>query len=147
MTQDVTPIAEGFDIGTLDSKEDVLFTVAVITDVDGNDKSGFYISSKNSEEYQAATHRVRVDSLKRSAKRKAAVDTTTEEGATAIARVIEGNEMTLACAAVKGWFGFTSNGAEVPFSKTTLVKMLTRYPTWKDKITIALENEANFTKG
>ena len=108
MTQAENIMAGGFDLDQLDSQTEVLHKVAVITDIDGNDKSGFFIVGKNSPEYQTAARQARVDGLKRSAKRKAALDTSTDEGADAVAKMIEDSETTLACAVVKGWFGFQS---------------------------------------
>lgn len=141
-------IMVGFDLDTLDVQaEEVLHKVTVIADIDGNDKCGFYVASKNSPGYQEATRQVRIDALKRSSKRKSALDTTTDEGAGVVAKIIEGNETTLACAAIKGWFGFQSGGVDAPFNKAAVVKMLTKFPTWKDKVTAALDNESNFLKG
>ena len=146
MTQDTT--STGFDLAQLTGPvEEVLHTVAVITDIDGNDKCGFYIVGKNSPEFQEATRLVRIDGLKRSAKRKTALDTSTDEGAGAVAKMIEANDITLASSVVKGWFGFESNGATALFDKAVIPNMLTRMPTWREKITAALENEANFLKG
>ena len=147
MTQATQILNSGFDLGQLDSiNEEVLHKVAVVTDIDGNDVCGFFVASKNSEDFQTASHQIRVDGLKRSSKRKTTLDTTTNEGANAVAKVIETNEMTLACAVVKGWFGFQVNGVDAPFSKESVAKMFSKYPTWKDKVTTALENEANFLK-
>lgn len=148
MTQAEELMAVGFDLEQLDVvSEEVLHKVAVITDIDGNDKSGFFISSKNSPEYQAASHAARIDGLKRTSKRKSVLDTSTDAGAEAVAKIIERNEIAMACAVVKGWFGFQTAGAEAPFNKETVAKMFAKFPTWKDKVTAALDNEANFLKG
>lgn len=148
MTQAEQLIGAGFDLSQLDSTEDAtLFKVAVISDIDGNDKCGFMIDSKNCAEFREATRLVRIDGLKRSAKRKSQLDTSTDEGAGVVAKMIENNETSLALSVVKGWFGFQSNGVAAPFDKALVAKMLNKYPTWKDKITAALDNEANFTKG
>lgn len=137
----------GFDIGQLDSTtEEVLHKVAVVVDIDGNDKSGFFITSKNSQEYQNAARQVRIDGLKRSAKRKSVLDTSTDEGAGAVAKMIDSNEIALACAVVKDWFGFESNGAPAPFSSVMVAKMFAKMPTWREKVSAALENETNFLK-
>lgn len=137
----------GFDIGQLDSMtEEVLHKVVVVSDIDGNDQCGFFITSKNSPEYQSASHKVRVDGLKRSSKRKSMLDTSTDEGAGAVARMIEANEITLACSVVKDWFGFKSNGAPVAFNAATVVKMFEKMPTWREKVSAALEIETNFLK-
>lgn len=148
MTQAQNIIASGFDLDQLDNTatSEVLHKVAVIVDVDGEEKSGFLIVGKNSPEYQEAARAARIDGLKRSAKRKVALDTSTDEGAGAVAKMIEASEASLALAVVKGWFGFQQGGVEAPFNKPTVAKMLAKYPTWKDKISAALENEANFLK-
>lgn len=138
----------GFDLDQLETQEDaVLHKVVVVSDIDGNDKCGFFIDSKNCKEYQEASRQVRVDGLKRSAKRKSALDTTTDEGAGVVAKMIEANEMTLALSVVKGWFGFENKGQEAVFDKVLVGKMFAKFPTWKDKVTAALENESNFLKG
>lgn len=147
MTQAENILASSFDLSDIDAPlETVLHKVVVVTDVEGNDRCGFMIDSKNCAEYQEATRQVRIDGLKRSAKRKTSLDTTTDEGAGVVAKMIDTNELTLACAVVKGWFGFESQGKPVPFNKPTLMKLFAKYPTWKDKVTAALENEANFLK-
>lgn len=148
MTQATEIMNAGFDLSQLDSTEaPTLFKLVLASDIDGNDKFGFMIDSKNCAEYREATRLVRIDGLKRSAKRKSALDTSTDEGAGAVAKMIDANEMTLALSVVKGWFGFQDKGVDVPFNKGLVEKMLTKFPTWKDKITSALDNESNFTKG
>lgn len=143
----MTQATTGFDLNQLDVVEDNLFRVGVVTNIDGNDECGFLIVGKNSSEFQEASRQVRIDGLKRSSKRKTALDTSTDEGAGAVSKMIETNEMTLATSVVKGWFGFKTNGEDAPFDKVIVSKMLTKFPTWKDKITAALENDANFIKG
>ncbi len=141
-------LGSGFDLDSLDTvAETVLFKVAVMSDIDGNDICGFMIDSKNCNEYQTAQQKVRIEGLKRSAKRKSQLDTSTDDGAGVVARMIESNEMALSLSVVKGWFGFKQGGVEVPFNKDTVSKMFAKYPTWKDKVNAALENEANFIKG
>lgn len=140
-------ILAGFDLAQLDvQSEEVLHKVAVVSDIDGNDKCGFHIASKNSPEYQEASRQVRIDGLKRSAKRKSALDTSTDEGAGAVAKMIDANELALATSVVKGWFGFETNGVAAPFDKATVSKMFAKMPTWREKVVAALENETNFLK-
>ena len=147
MTQAQDIIESGFDLDRLDAPtETVLHKVAVISDIDGNDKCGFFIDSKNCAEYQAATRFIRIDGLKRSAKRKSQLDTSTDEGAGVIAKFIEANEVILATAVVKDWFGFETKGVAATFDKATVSKMFAKYPTWKDKVTAALESDTNFLK-
>lgn len=147
MTQAQEIMVAGFDLDQLDANtEEVLHKVVVLVDDEGNDKSGFFITSKNSTEYQEASRKVRVDGLKRSSKRKTVLDASTDEGANLVAKLIDTNEMSLALSVVKGWFGFDSNGKAATFDKATVSKMFTKFPTWKDKVTAALENEGNFLK-
>jgi hypothetical protein len=148
MTQASTLIDNGFDIGNLDAINSVeLFRVVVILDANGDDKSGFSIVGKNSAEYQAATHKIRVASLQRASRRKSSLDTTTEEGAAAMADAIDANELALAISVVRDWFGFASNGVTAPFDAQMTAKMLAKFPTWREKISAALEVDANFIKG
>jgi len=141
-------MASGFDLSSLDNTQvsEVTHRVAVVVNADGDDECGFDIVGKNSPEYQAAAQAIRVDGLKRAAKRKSQLDTSTDEGAGAVARTIERNEMSLALAVVKGWFGFKNGGVDAQFDKAVVEKLLVRFPTWKDKITSALEVESNFLK-
>ena len=148
MTQATQILNSGFDLDQLDSTaEEVLHKVAVMSDIDGNDTCGFFISSKNSPKYQEATHQIRIDGLKRSSKRKSVLDTTTNEGAEVVAKMIEANEVILACSVVNGWFGFKTKGVDAVFDKAAVAKMFAKFPTWKDKVVAALENETNFLKG
>jgi len=148
MTQAQNILASGFDIGSLDQADvsQITHRVVVVVNADGDDECGFDIVGKNSPEYQAAQQSIRVDGLKRAAKRKTQLDTSTDEGAGAVARTIERNEMSLALSVVKGWFGFKNGGVDATFDKAVVEKLLTRFPTWKDKITSALEVESNFLK-
>ena len=143
MTQD-----NGFSVDNLDVfAEAATFKVGVIQDNEGNDKSGFVIVGKNSPEYQTETRRIRAEGLKRASKRKTALDTSTDEGSAALAALIDANEIVLACCVVVGWFGFATAGQPAPFDKAIATKLLTRFPTWRDKISAALEDDANFMKG
>ena len=151
MTQDTHSAdsvkSAGFDLDQLTGNApDILHTVAVILDAEGNDKSGFHIVGKNSPEYQEASRQIRIDGLKRAAKRKGPLDTSTDEGATIVAKMIESNEITLAASVVKGWFGFETKGVAAEFNKALVPTMLAKMPTWREKITSALESEANFMK-
>lgn len=149
MTQANDLISNGFDLDALqtDAATAVTFRVPVIFDEDGNEKSGFIIVGKNSAEYQAAARVVRIAGLQAASKRKGPVDTSTEEGAAAMAKRFDESEMTLACSVVKDWFGFATNGVAAPFDKAMANKLLARFPTWLDKITAAVEVDANFMKG
>jgi hypothetical protein len=135
----------GFDIDTLDvDGPAITHKVAVIEDVDGNAITGFVLVGKNSTEFQAAANKIRIDNIKRAAKRKTQIDTSTDIGASTLARTVESNDRTLALSVIVGWFGFTSNGAEVGFEPQNLPKLFDKYPQWQVKVLAALDDEANF---
>ena len=116
-------------------------------DANGDCKSGFVIVGKNSDEYKAATKRIRVEGLQRSAQRKSPLDTSKAEGAETLASAIEANDIAQAAAVVCGWFGFANNGVAAQFDAKTARAMLVKFPTWRQKVLEALEDDANFIKG
>lgn len=122
------------------------FNVGVVLDADGENVTGFVVVGKNSPEYQEAARKIRVAGLQRSSKRKSAIDMSTPEGAAAIAKTIEDNELALVVAVLKGWFGFGSGGKAAEFDKVRATALLVRYPTWREKISAALEVDSNFLK-
>jgi hypothetical protein len=143
-----TIAAIGFDIANLTAVDASPAThkVDLLFDEDGNATAGFIIVGKNSPEYQAESHAVRAEGHKRSAIRKTAIDTKTDEGASKLVDVIDSNATRLALSVVTDWYGFTSAGAPVPFDKTLVKAAFAKYPTWEDKVNAALEVDANFLK-
>jgi hypothetical protein len=142
--------SNGFNLDNLDSidSEQPTFKVAVILDAEGEDKSGFIIQGKNSPEYQAEARSIRIDSLQKSSKRKTALDASTAEGAGVVANLIDSNDCRLAMSVVTGWFGFVDGtGVDAVFDKATVKKMFAKFPTWREKVSSALEVDANFIKG
>lgn len=138
------------DISFLDAQADVApvtARVAVVIDSDGEDVSGFIILSKDSPEFQAVQTQLRIEGVQKSAKRKSAIDASTDDGAKTFNRLVTANETRLALSVVTGWFGFTSNGADVPFDVAMVAKMFEKKPTWQAKVLAGLEAEANFIKG
>ena len=89
---------------------------------------------------------MRAEGYKNSAKRKTAIDASTDEGADQLVHVIDDNQKRLAVAVAVDWYGFTSNGAPVAFDKALIATAFAMYPTWQDRVTAALENDANFLK-
>lgn len=139
--------AAGFDIANLSAPAArVTFDVPVIFDADGEPVAGLSIVGKNSDEYRAESHAVRAEGYKKSARRKTAIDASTDDGAAHLVDVIDGNQKRLALAVAVDWYGFTSNGAAVPFDKGLAAVAFDKYPTWLDRVTAALENDANFLK-
>lgn len=143
----MTSPAQGFDVNDL-SQESAPIThkVSVIDDEDGNPVSGFVIVGKNSKEYQNASNAIRIDNIKRAAKRKTQVDTGTDAGAAIVARTVASNDRTTALSVVIDWFGMLSNGQPMPFDKAVVEKMLDKFPQWQVRILNDLDNDANFTK-
>lgn len=142
-----TIAATGFDISNLTAPaERVTFNVDVMYDEDGNATAGLIIVGKNSPEYQAENHATRAEGYKRSSIRKTAIDTKTDEGANKLIDLIDSNAQRLALAVVVGWYGFTSGGVEVPLDKALVKSSFEKYPTWQDKVSAALEVDANFLK-
>ena len=137
----------GFDIANLSAPATrVTFDVPVIFDADGEAVAGIKIVGKNSDEYRKESHAVRTEGHKRSAKRKTAIDASTDEGADQLVTIIDDNHKRLAMAVAVDWYGFTSNGAPVAFDKGLIATAFDKYPTWQDRVIAALENDANFLK-
>lgn len=138
----------GFDISNLDNlATDNSHRVPVLFDENGDDKSGFIIVGKNSSQFQAESRALRQESLMRGSRRKTAPDASTPEGAKSLSELIATNERRLATSVVVGWFGFVANGEEVAFDAKVAQALLTKYPTWVEKINNALDVDSNFMKG
>lgn len=138
----------GFEIDSLDNDVVVknTFDVAVIEDAEGEPVSGFKIVGRNSPQYREQFNKVRIANTQRGSKRKKPLDTSTEEGAEILARTLDGNEDSLIMAVIVDWFGFNVEGQPATFDRARAERLLTKYPTWKDKIKVALDNDANFIK-
>ena len=137
----------GFDIANLSAPAArVTFDVPVIFDADGEPVAGIRIVGKNSDEYRKENHALRAEGYKKAAKRKTAIDSSTDEGADQLVSLIDGNQKRLALAVAVDWYGFTSNGTPVAFDKTLIATAFEKYPTWQERVAAALENDANFLK-
>ena len=149
MTQELPtpPVNDDFDISNMDVATKATFRVSLILDANGDPKSGFIIVGKNSDEYKEATKRIRVEGLQRSAQRKGPLDTSKAEGAETLASAIEANDIAQAAAVVCSWFGFANKGVAAEFDAKTARAMLVKFPTWRQKVLEALEDDANFIKG
>jgi hypothetical protein len=139
-------IMAGFNIDDLDAVDQTTHThsVSVIDDEDGNPITGFVIVGKNSKEYQEVAQTVRIDNIKRAAKRKQQIDTATDAGAGIVARTVAGNDNAVALAVVVGWFGMLSGGEQMAFDKNMVSRMFAKFPQWEVKVLAALEADANF---
>ncbi len=137
--------AIGVDISAL-PETGITYDVPVIFDDDGEPLSGFRIVGKNSPEYRAQANINRAKALQRGAKKRTAIDASTERGAAELADLIDTNDRSLVMSVVVGWFGFTSGGKEAPFDKAMVANWFDKYPTWADKVAAELEKDANFMK-
>lgn len=137
----------GFDIANLSAPaERVTVKVPVLFDEDGEPTAGFIIVGKNSEEYRNENHALRAEGYKKSAKRKTAIDASTDAGADQLVSLIDDNAKRLALAVTVGWYGFTSAGAEAPFDKSVASASFDKFPTWQERVSVALEKDADFLK-
>src|SRR4051812_4354283 len=96
-----------FDAILAGADKRVTVKVPVLFDEDGEPKAGFLIVGKNSPEYRGANHAIRSEGYQRSAKRKTAIDTATEEGASHLVSLVDGNQGRIALAVAVESFGFT----------------------------------------
>ncbi|MDQ1921625.1 hypothetical protein [Massilia pseudoviolaceinigra] len=142
-----TIAAMDFDISNFTAPAaQVTFKVPVLFDDDGEPTHGFIIVGKNSDEHRAEWAAIRAEGQKRSAKRKTAIDATTDEGSQQLVGLIDGNNKRLAIAVTVGWYGFTSAGAPAPFNKSLVEAAFNKYPTWQDRVQHAMDEDANFLK-
>lgn len=130
------------NLPALDLTSDVILT----TNDDGDEVLGFTIVGKNSQQYRDQVKANRVSAHQRGAKKKTQIDASTESGARELVDLIAKNDQKTAAAVVVNWRGFTVGGKPAPFNKDQVIELLEAYPSWIDKILIALEAEANFTK-
>jgi hypothetical protein len=138
---------KGFDLENLDADTGpAVYKVSVIDDDDGNPQSGFIIVGKNSEQYQEAVKKIRIRNIKRAAKRKSQLDSSTDAGAEMIARTVDESDRETAMAVVIGWFGFHKSGEPMSFNREVVARMFKKYPQWQAKVLSELEVDANFTK-
>jgi hypothetical protein len=117
--------------------EDVTQRVGITFDDEGEPLVGFVIVSKDSKAYRDTASRLRAAGIKRQANKRSRIDTTTDEGAV---------EFELAFAVVVDWFGFTDKGQPVPFNKNVVRQMFEKRPSWRERVSAALEAEENFLK-
>ncbi|HEX8610135.1 MAG TPA: hypothetical protein VF800_02510 [Telluria sp.] len=137
----------GFDISNFTAPAaQVTFKVPVMFDDDGEPTHGFIIVGKNSDEHRNEWAAVRAEGRQRSANRRTAIDETKIEGAEKLVSLIDSNNKRLAVAVVVGWYGFTSAGAPAPFNKALVEAAFNKYPTWQERVQIAMEDDANFLK-
>lgn len=140
--------AQSFDLDSLNAEtQQITYDVPLVFNADGDPQSGLRIVGRDSPEYRAAYKLIRTQGIQKAGHRKTAIDQKTEAGAELLFNLTESNEETLALAVVVGWFGFTKGGVEAEFNKATVSAMFKKKPTWREEVTAALANNANFIKG
>ena len=132
------------DIDSIDQIAETRQKVAFALDEDGEPKLGFIIVNKDSEQYIKRTHELRSAGIKYQAVKSRKLDSKTDEGAAKLDLLIQSTDLEIAIAVVVDWFGFTKGGAPAPFDPAKVRAGLVAHPTWREKITQALENEINF---
>lgn len=132
------------DLDTITAAEEATQKVGIAFDDDGNPTVGFVIVGKDSHQYRSTEQRLKAAAIRRGATKSQRIDTKTEEGSAAYVKLMQQNEEELAAAVVVGWFGFSSGGQPAPFSAEAVRRVLKARPTYRDRITAALENEAGF---
>ena len=135
------------DITSLDSSNQNTFDVPVVFDDNGDEVSGFKVVGKNSIEYRAARRAQEVVGIKRASVRGGKQpDAKTDAGAAYYLDYAAENEVGIAIACVTGWYGFAKDGAEIPLTAEALASVFAKRPTWREKVSAAIEVDANFTK-
>jgi hypothetical protein len=141
-------IAAGFDISNLMTPDaaPVTFNVDLVFDKDGEAVAGFIIVGANSTEHREVDRAIRSEGYKKSARRKTAIDASTEGGADQLVDLIDGNANRTAIAVVVGWYGFMKDGAAIPFDKATVAAAFEKYPSWQARVLDAMKADSNFLK-
>ena len=132
------------DIDSIGTINDDRQKVALAYDEDGEPSLGFVIVSKESPQYVKRTHELRTAGIKLQAVKSRRIDSKTDEGAAQLDNLIQSTDLEIAIAVVVDWFGFTKGGESAPFDSNLVRKGLIAHPTWREKITTALENESGF---
>lgn len=132
------------DLSALDQPADATQKVGIVFGDDGEPTVGFVIVSRDSQQYRDALKRMRVAGVKRGAVKSQRFDLKTEEGAASYDDQVQSNDFELAVAVTVGWFGFTDAGKPAAFSTEAIRKAYTARPTWRERVSAALENEAGF---
>lgn len=130
------------DIFSLNN-EQITSQVVVAFDEEGQPKAWFDVVGKDSDQYRQAAEKLRLAGIKRGATRQK-IDTKTDDGAARLDGIIQRNDFELAVAVVVGWGGFGAAGKPVPLTDEALRNVLKAKPTWREKISAALEDEAGF---
>ena len=133
-----------FDINTVSAPNDNTQRVGIAFDDDGTATAGFIVASENSTTGIAAAQKARIDTYKRQATKPQRIDAKTDEGATALDKIVYAAETEKLLALTVDWFGFTSGGQPAAFDPGLLREFFAARPTWRERVKYAIENEAAF---
>ena len=137
-----------FDLDSLDAGTENTFDVPVVFDDNGDAVAGFKVVGKNSLEYRVARRAQEMVGIKRASVRGSKQpDAKTDVGAAYYLDYAAENETGIAVACVVSWYGFAKDGAEIPLTAEALVNVFAKRPTWREKVSSAIEVDANFMKG
>jgi len=141
-----------FDIKKIESSRAATFNVDVGLDTSASVPTpvGFIIVGLNSPEFEKADLAVRAFNARSHAQRavqKRVLDTTTEEGAMELTQMTQQQRWIYFRHCIKGWYGFQDEGQPAVFTSEAALNVLRARPMWAEVVAVAMENEANFTKG
>ena len=108
--------------------------------------AGFVVIGPNSAEYHKAEAKMAASAIM-AMRSGQGPDLDTEDGAMAAAAQSRDRALMVAELCTVDWYGFTSAGAEIPFTVDGLRSVLAKRPNWALTIAQAVEREGNFTKG
>jgi hypothetical protein len=137
---------EGFELSNLEDLDEATVKVPLRFNADGDAISGFILVGKNSPQFQDAQQKGRIEGIMKGAKRKSALDTTTEAGAKTFADMLSSSDRAVTLACVVDWYGFNLEGAPMKFDRNIVEKLFTKFPNWLTLCTAALDKDSNFMK-
>lgn len=132
------------DLDTLEDAKPMTQRIGVAFDDEGNPTVGFIIVSKDSFQYVQASHKMRSMAIRRQSNKGQKIDTKTEVGAETLDKLLQDNDLELAVAVTIDWFGFTKGGVPAPCTEAAIRNAYKLRPTWREKVSAALEAEAGF---
>jgi hypothetical protein len=135
---------KSIDLDDLSDTGEATQRVGVAFNDDAEPTVGFIIVGKDSSQYRETAQRLRVAGIKRGAVKSTRIDMKTEQGALEYDQTVLRNELELAVAVTVGWFGFTAAGAPAAFSEKAVRDVYAKRPTWRERVSAALENEQAF---
>lgn len=133
------------DLNQLSELKPELIDVPLIFNAEGEPTDGFKVVDLNSEEYQEADRAWKVQNVRKTARRGHGIEAKTETGAAELVALVAKREMVICLACIKEIYGFTVDGAPAPITESTLKKLFSKRPSWRQRTVMAIEVEQNFT--